>query len=364
MKITLGDLCLPNAGQVKLEPDTLIDYFDISSVDNISKTVKGYETYSFEEAPSRARKAVRKNSILVSTVRPNLNAVAVFQTETDNTPVVSTGFCVLDCKENVNPRFVFNFCRSKAFIEDLVSQATGASYPAVSDKIVRAAKVPQYSSEKQNEIAQVLDSVSSIIEARKQELQKLDELVKARFVETFGDPIINSKHLHTKDLKDVLIMKAGDFTAASDISDTQSETNPFPCYGGNGIRGYVAEYNQEGDYSLVGRQGALSGNVQYARGKFKNTEHALLVTPIVEMNSIWLNQLLLNLDLKRYQTGAAQPGLSVKNLQEIPILCVPMDEQNKFAEFVKQLDKSKFVVQKALDEAQLLFDSLMQEYFG
>lgn len=180
----------------------------------------------------------------------------------------------------------------------------------------------------------------------------------------FGDPILNSKHLETNDLKEVLTLKAGDFTASSDISDEPSETNPYPCYGGNGIRGYVADYNQEGEYSLVGRQGALSGNVQFASGKFKNTEHALLVTPIMEMNSIWLNQLLQNLDLKRYQTGAAQPGLSVKNLQYIQIICVPIDEQKRFAEFIVKINKSKATVQKSLDETQLLFNSLMQKYFG
>lgn len=217
---------------------------------------------------------------------------------------------------------------------------------------------------KQEKIVDILDRVSEVIEKRKAELSYLDTLIKARFVELFGDPIINSKGLETKELNEVLVLKAGDFTAASDISVEPTEINIYPCYGGNGIRGYVAEYNQEGEYSLVGRQGALSGNVQYATGKFKNTEHALLVKPIIQMNSIWLNQLLLNLDLKRYQTGAAQPGLSVKNLQEIHIIMVPIDEQRQFAEFVKQIDKSKSAVKKALDETQLLFDSLMQEYFG
>ena len=194
---------------------------------------------------------------------------------------------------------------------------------------------------KQEKIVDILDRFSYVIEKRKAELCSLDELIKARFVEMFGDPIINSKGLETKELNEVLVLKAGDFTAASDISVEPTEINIYPCYGGNGIRGYVAEYNQEGEYSLVGRQGALSGNVQYATGKFKNTEHALLVKPIIQMNSIWLNQLLLNLDLKRYQTGAAQPGLSVKNLQEIHIIMVPIDEQRQFAEFVKQIDKSK-----------------------
>ncbi|MCI6732095.1 MAG: restriction endonuclease subunit S [Lachnospiraceae bacterium] len=204
-----------------------------------------------------------------------------------------------------------------------------------------AFSVPLPEIKEQQQILEIIHHVKATCGLRQQELQKLDDLVKARFVELFGDPIINSKHLETKDLKDVLILKAGDFTAASDIADEPSEVTPYPCYGGNGIRGYVSEYNQEGEYSLIGRQGALSGNVQFASGKFKNTEHALLVTPIVEMNNIWLNQLLLNLDLKRYQTGAAQPGLSVKNLQEIQIICVPIDEQNQYAEFVKQTDKSK-----------------------
>ena len=137
----------------------------------------------------------------------------------------------------------------------------------------------------------------------------------------------------------------------------------YPCYGGNGIRGYVSDYNQEGEYSLVGRQGALSGNVQFAKGKFKNTEHALLVTPLVEMNNLWLNQLLINLDLKRYQTGAAQPGLSVKNLQEIPIVAVPIEEQDCFADFVTQVVKQKATVQQSIDKLETLKKSLMQEYF-
>ena len=340
-KIKLGELCKPSAGQIKEDSDKLIDYIDISSVDNETKKVTGYQTIAFRDAPSRARKMVKRGSILVSTVRPNLNAVAMLEDDTPNITIASTGFCILDCKENANNRFIFNFCKSRAFIDDMVSQATGASYPAVSDKIVRSALVPDYSYEEQCKISEVLDRLSAVIDNRKAELSALDELIRARFVEMFGDPIINSKQLETKALRAVLILKAGDFTAASDISDEQTSSKPYPCYGGNGIRGYVAQYNQEGEYSIVGRQGALSGNVQFARGKFKNTEHALLVTPIIEMNNIWLNQLLVNLDLKRYQTGAAQPGLSVKNLQEIPIIMVPIEKQNRFADFVQAIDKSK-----------------------
>ena len=82
------------------------------------------------------------------------------------------------------------------------------------------------------------------------------------------------------------------------------------------------------------------------------------------MNSIWLNQLLINLELKRFQTGAAQPGLSVKNLQDIPIITVSIEKQNRFADFVAKIDKSKATVRRSLDENQKLFDGLMQQYFG
>ena len=247
---------------------------------------------------------------------------------------------------------------------DTSGLVNGATRQKLTQAAMRQMTIPLNSIEDQRMIVRKIKAFEQIKKHRKEQIDALDELIKARFVEMFGNPITNTKELETMSLKDVLVLKAGDFTTASDISDEPNEINKYPCYGGNGIRGYVAEYNQEGEYSLIGRQGALSGNVQYAKGQFKNTEHALLVTPIIEMNSVWLNHLLINLDLKRYQTGAAQPGLSVKNLQGIQIITVPIDEQESFADFVQQVDKSKVVAQKSLDEAQLLFDSLMQKYFG
>ena len=284
--------------------------------------------------------------------------------DTDEKLLLNQRVLAIRCTEKCNCRFLYHNISSARFMDFVLENAGGCAQPNISAKQIAGYQIPLPSLSEQQHIAAVLDKVSELIDLRKRQLAKLDELVKARFVEMFGDPIINSKSLETRPLKDVLVLKAGDFTAASDISDEPTATNIYPCFGGNGIRGYVAEYNQIGEYSLVGRQGALSGNVQFASGKFKNTEHALLVTPMVEMNSIWLNQLLRSLDLKRYQTGAAQPGLSVKNLQEIPILIIAIEEQNEYADFVKQVDKSKFTVQQSLDKLEIIKKSLMQEYFG
>ncbi len=241
-------------------------------------------------------------------------------------------------RDNILPKYLY-YVTTYMHLEKYY---TGATIPHIYFKDYKNEKFNLCSIEEQIKIINILDKITTMIEKKKNELEKYNALIKARFVEIFGDPVTNSKKLKTKKLREALILKSGDFTKSSDISEIPTETNIYPCYGGNGIRGYVSEYSQEGEYSLVGRQGALSGNVQYVKGKFKNTEHALLVTPMCQMNSVWLNHLLLNLDLKRYQTGAAQPGLSVKNLQEIEILMAPIDEQNKFAIFVQQVDKSKF----------------------
>lgn len=263
-------------------------------------------------------------------------------------------------KENVMPEYLYYVVKHMR----LQKYYTGATIPHIYFKDYQNEEFNLADLNKQREIVKVLKNVDNTIRYQEIEINKFDELIKARFIEMFGDPITNSRSLSTNSLKDTLILKAGDFTEASNIFEEYSDVHPYPCYGGNGVRGFVSEYNQDGEYSLIGRQGALSGNVQFVAGKFKNTEHALLVTPLISMNSIWLNQLLINLDLKRYQTGAAQPGISVKNLLEIQIIMVPIAEQNKFANFVKQVDKSREEVKRSLEKTQQLYDSLMQEYFG
>ena len=319
-------------------------YIFLSSKDVTSKKINWEDVKYIPEnlhQELHARLAPKKGDILLA--KNGTTGVAAL-VDKDEIFDIYVSLALLRPRSNVFPKYLLYAVNSPVAKRQFDSGLKGIGVPNLHLNVIRKTKVDIPEMEMQVQICDRLERMTLIIEKREQELKLLDELIKSRFVEMFGNPITNTKCLDMKALKDVLVFKAGDFTAASDISDEPSETNIYPCYGGNGIRGYVAEYNQEGEYSLVGRQGALSGNVQYAKGRFKNTEHALLVTPIVEMNSIWLNQLLLNLDLKRYQTGAAQPGLSVKNLQEIQIIMVPLAEQNDFAAFVEQIDKLKFLL--------------------
>lgn len=197
--------------------------------------------------------------------------------------------------------------------------------------------------EKQKRIVKLLDNLSEVKNKKNEELKLCDTLIKARFVEMFGDPIINTKDLSLVSLGKLCTLKAGEFTAAKEIHANKDNINRYPCFGGNGVRGYVDNYTHDGNYSLIGRQGALCGNVQLTAGKFRNTEHAILVKPNVQVNYYWLFMLLKLEKLNRFSSGAAQPGLAVKTLNKIFIPIADLNLQNEFASFAQQVDKSKVV---------------------
>jgi len=353
-KIKLGDLCKPSAGQIKEDEDTLIDYIDISSVDNETKKVTGYQTITFGEAPSRARKAVRRGNVLVSTVRPNLNAVALLEEDTPNVSVASTGFCVLESKDDVDPRFILNFCKSKPFIDDMVSQATGASYPAVSDKIVRSALVPKYSYQEQQHISTVLDKLAGIIDDRRIELQQLDDLIKARFVEIFGLPVSNSKGWPTEPLNDVAPAvnysgEFGDEVWLLNLDMVEAQTGR--------ILDYLMVTNDE-----IGNSTCTfdESNVLYSKLRpylnkvvipdrcgYATSELVPLQPVKTKLNREYLAFMLRSEEFVNMITekaaGAKMPRVSMGDFRKFDVPIPPLDLQNQFAEFVKQVDKSKVV---------------------
>lgn len=386
-KTTVGNLCKPCLGQLKLGGDALIDYFDITSVDNIEKQITGYTTYIFSKAPSRARKQVKKGNILVSTVRPNLNAVALFDEETKNTPVVSTGFCVLECKVDTSPRFLFRYLQSKSFVRAMVSQATGASYPAVSDKIVRDAKIPAYSYEEQIQIANVLDATANVVSKRKQQLQKLDELVKARFVELFGDPKINPNKYPVCQLSEhIAFLTSGSrgwaqycaddgtewFITIRNVKDCHIETDNMQPINAPDNAEAKRTRVQEGDLLIsitadLGRTGVVTKEIA-EHGAYINQHLTCIRLKQDVLNPLYVAHFMESPAGKEQfeskNQNAVKAGLNFNSINSLYLMVPPLDEQNAFVDFIKQIDKSKAAVQKALGEAQLLFDSLMQKYFG
>ncbi|MEZ9764339.1 restriction endonuclease subunit S [Vibrio splendidus] len=127
------------------------------------------------------------------------------------------------------------------------------------------------------------------------------------------------------------LLKSGE-----NITSVEMDTSgDYLVYGGNGIRGRFHEFTHEGKYVLIGRQGALCGNINYASGKFWASEHAIVVSPDREVNTFWLGETLRVMNLGSLSTAAAQPGISVEvvNQQKLPF--PPLTEQNKIASFIK-----------------------------
>jgi type I restriction enzyme S subunit len=175
-------------------PEDDFIYVDLSAIDQDQKTINGARTVLGAEAPSRARQVIRTGDVLVSTVRPNLNGVALVSREHDGA-IASTGFCVLRPNaELLNSNFLFHWVRSNEFIGKMVRQATGASYPAVTDGIVRASQIPLASLPEQRRIAAILDQVDALRAKRRQTLTQLDEMARAVFIDMFGDPTKNEKN--------------------------------------------------------------------------------------------------------------------------------------------------------------------------
>lgn len=234
-----------------------------------------------------------------------------------------------------------------AFFDYAMEKSAGSLSPRVKWAQLAEYEFDLPELEEQQKLANLLWAMERTRKAYQDLLIQADELVKSQFVEMFGDPILTEKDETLTALSDSCILKAGKFIKADDISDTRQD-GQYPCFGGNGIRGYVSQFNQEGERPLIGRQGALCGNVQYATGRFYATEHAVVVTPKGnDINTLWLYYLLQHLKLERYATGAAQPGIAVNKLEQIRVSIPGIMAQTRFSRFARETDKSKYCLQRA-----------------
>lgn len=159
--------------------DDKIKYIDISSIDNKSNTVSKYTEYIFKEAPSRAQQKVEKNDIMISTVRPNLNNVAIVLEE-NNQLVASSGFCILRANnDKINAKYLFAIVNNSKFAEYLSSQTTGANYPAVNGNIIKDYYISLPPLESQNEFANFVEQINKLKFETKKSLEEIEKLQKS-----------------------------------------------------------------------------------------------------------------------------------------------------------------------------------------
>ena len=160
-------------------------------------------------------------------------------------------------------------------------------------------------------------------------------------------------------LGEIFTLQAGKNITAKDISDKEDTEHRFPCYGGNGLRGYVCGYNRDGRFPLIGRQGALCGNINLADGLFYATEHAVVVETYCETNVDWAVHTLTHLNLNQYATSTAQPGLSISTINEVLIPLPPIEEQrrivsclNKWFALIAPIEQGKVDLQTTIKQTK------------
>ena len=293
------------------------------------------------------------------------------------------GFKNLICSDKINNRYLFWFLKGNT--KYLNSLGRGATFKEISKQIVSSIEINVPNVKEQEDAVNVLEQVSDIIHSRKQELQMLDDLIRARFVEMFGDPGCNEKGWPTKPLLSMGFCKngmnfhyddsgvelnclgVGDFKDYSIIADTATlptvSLNEMPSPEYLLQDDDIVFVRSNGNKKMVGRSVAVyPGSVPTTFSgfciRFRRNDD-LVITP-------YLLRVLKaeSMRQKMYGRGANIQNLNQHTLSSLYIPVPPKTMQEEFATFVAQVDKSKAVVQKSLDKMQLLFDSLMQQYFG
>ena len=315
-----------------------------------------------------AAKIVPAYSIMVGT-RVGVGKVAI------NTVDMSTSqdiISLLDIDESRwDKDYICKFIQSKSAF--LVSQARGATIKGIKIDILASLEIPDLPLSEQKHISKVIDVVTDLIRARQTELSAFDELIKARFAEMFGDPVLNPKNYPVYRMDEVISFQGGsqpdkkyfEYEPKTDnirlIQIRDYKTDDYITY----IPKSMAKRYCTADDIMIGRYGPpIFQILQGIEGSFNV---ALMKATPKMGNREFVRSFLKQECLLRYLEGmskrtAGQDGIQMDKLKAYPFPFPPIELQEEFAIFVKQVDKSKSAVQKALDETQTLFDNLMQKY--
>ena len=321
-------------------------------------------------------KFVRKDWFAYNPMRLNIGSIARWQG--DNDILVSPDYVVFRCRSagpnRLDPAYLDNFRRSEAWEEFVSEKGDGSVRVRIYYKDLARLQLALPSFPEQQKIADCLDSADALIEAQGRKVEALKTHKKGLMQQLFpqegeAQPRLRfpefqgAREWGEAKLNAACNMQAGKFVAASEIQEESTE-GLFPCYGGNGLRGYTASFTHSGRFPLIGRQGALCGNVKFATGKFHATEHAVVASSKRGIAVDWLFYLLNHLNLNQYATGQAQPGLSVDVLNGV-MTSIPQDEaeQKRIADCLTSLDELVAAESRKLDFLRTHKKGLMQQLF-
>ena len=264
--------------------------------------------------------------------------------------------------------------------EELKAKGTGSTFKAINRKALEETEIPLPPLPEQRRIAAVLDKVSELIALRKRQLDLLDEMVKARFVEMFGDPVRNEKGFSMIALSDLGSLDRGR-SKHRPRNDPKLLNGPYPLIQTGEVTSaglYINEYHNT--YSELGLQQSkmwkagtlcitIAANIaQTSILSFDACfpDSVVGFIPSSDVTSLYIHFWFSFFQkiLEEQAPQVAQKNINLKILSELMVMVPPIELQNQFADFVQQVDKSKAAVQQGLDRLNLLKSALMQEYFG
>lgn len=374
--VRLGDICIFQSGGTPSKSNS--EYFNgsipwITTValtgDYIDKK-DAVDWITDKAIQESAAKIVPENSILVGT-RVGIGKVAI------NTVPMSTSQDIISLinvdDTEWDKRFLCKVISARN--PYLLSQARGATIKGIKIDTLAKLEIPEFPLDEQRRIAAVLDKVSGLIAKRREQLDKLDELVKTRFVEMFGDPVLNQKEFPCYTVGDIISFQGGsqpdkkyfEYVPTKDnirlIQIRDYKSDKYITY----IPKEMANRFCTADDIMIGRYGPpIFQILQGIEGSFNV---ALMKATPKMGNREFIRQFLKQDCLLEYLEGlskrtAGQDGIQMDKLKSYPFPFPPLELQDQFANFIKQTNKSKLTIQQSLDKLEILKKALIQQYFG
>jgi type I restriction enzyme S subunit len=373
--VRLGDVCeeRTEVRDPRSEPEKSFRYVDITSVDNSTKLIADPKTLLGGDAPSRARQVIRAGDVIVSTTRPNLNAVAMVPQDLDG-HVCSTGFCVLRAKEGLEPAYLFAFVRSGEFVRNLSGLVKGALYPAVTDNRVRAQLIPFPPLPEQQRIAAILnEQMAAVKRARAAAEARLDAAkgLAAAYLRQFlprpsGVLPDGWRWVRLGDVCDFLDSRRipiNDAERQKRIAG-KAKSELFPYYGANGQVGWIDGYLFDEPLILLAEDGGNFGSkekpIAYAVcGRYWVNNHAHVLRPRAGLDFDYcLHAIRIRPDVGELVSGSTRAKLNQEIAASIPLPLPPLPEQQRIGAFLTDQIATVKRISMALEEELKMINAL------
>lgn len=318
----------------------------------IQNLTSSHSDYNFTDIILDDKYKVTKGDILISWSA----TLDVYEWDKDLAYLNQHIFKVVFDKEEINKDFFKYFVKYSLLLSS--KNAHGSTMKHLTRKNFENINIPKLSFKTQEKMANILNKLSRLIIIRKEQIQAYDDLIESLFFEMFGNPITNNKNFKTNKFINVVKLKRG-----YDLPVKSRVGNKYDVYGSNGVLDRHNDFKVDKAGIITGRSGTI-GKVFRNKGMYWPLNTTLYSEKTYDNNIIFLEYLLENFKLERFATGTGVPTLNRNIVHKEEIIDVPIEMQNKFANYVLKIEEEKKKLRASLNELEILFDALMQDAFS